>query len=134
MTKTNQYKACPTCFDHYRDIFRSELSRNQVILQNIHLRTEKTSGLCGVFDKTEAQRLNESHLHTSYVTMRSICCQGDKSLVPVSRMWLVIDPTFNQTFYMVRYMLCMHVGLVTDHVKRHDQNLRGKRGVGVPKI
>ncbi len=39
MTKTNQYKACQTCFDHCRDLFRGELSRNQVILQNIHLRS-----------------------------------------------------------------------------------------------
>ncbi len=28
---------------------------------------------------------------------------------------------------MVWYMLCMHVGMVTDHVKWHDQNLRGRR-------
>ncbi len=46
---------------------------------------ENTGGLCGLFDKTEAQWWNESHVHTSYVTMQSICCQGDKSLVPVSQ-------------------------------------------------
>ncbi len=46
---------------------------------------ENTGGLCGVFDKTEAQRWNESHVHNCYVTMWSICCQGDNSLVPVSR-------------------------------------------------
>ncbi len=34
---------------------------------------------------------------------------------------------------MVQYMLCMHVGMVTDHVKRHDQNLRGRRGGGFQK-
>ncbi len=56
MTKTNQYKTCLMRFNHYRDLFRGELSRNQVILQNIHLRAENTGGLCGVFDKTEAQR------------------------------------------------------------------------------
>ncbi len=55
MTKTNQYKACPTRFDHFHDLFGGELSINQVILQNIHLRTENTSGLFGVFNKTEAQ-------------------------------------------------------------------------------
>ncbi len=55
MTKTNQYKACPMHFGHCRDLFRDQLSINQVILQNIQLRTENTSGLCGVFDKTEAQ-------------------------------------------------------------------------------
>ncbi len=33
MTKTNQYKACPTRFDHCRDLFRDELSINQVILK-----------------------------------------------------------------------------------------------------
>ncbi len=54
MTKTNQYKACLTRLYHCRDLFRGELSRNQVILQNIHLMTENTGGLCGVFDKTEA--------------------------------------------------------------------------------
>ncbi len=25
---------------------------------------------------------NESHVHNCYVIMQSICCQGDKSLVP----------------------------------------------------
>ncbi len=55
MAKTNQYQACPTNFDHCCDLFKGELSINEVILQNIHLRTEKTSGLCGVFDKTDAQ-------------------------------------------------------------------------------
>ncbi len=55
MTKTYQYKACSMHFGHCRDLFRDQLSINQVILQNIHLRTENTSGLCGVFDKTEAQ-------------------------------------------------------------------------------
>ncbi len=30
--------ACLTRFDHCRDLFRGELSKNQVILQNIHLR------------------------------------------------------------------------------------------------
>ncbi len=38
-------------FDHCRDLFRGEFAISQVILQNIHLRTENTSGLCGVFDK-----------------------------------------------------------------------------------
>ncbi len=33
MTKTNQYKACPMRFDHCRDLFRGELSINQVILK-----------------------------------------------------------------------------------------------------
>ncbi len=41
--------------------------------------------LFGVFDKTDAQLWNESHIHYCYVTMRSICCHGDKSLVSESR-------------------------------------------------
>ncbi len=49
----------------------SSIVNNQVILQNIHLRTENTSGLCGVFDKTEAQWWNETHVHNCYFTMRS---------------------------------------------------------------
>ncbi len=31
------------CFDHCHDLFRGELSKNQVIFQNIHLRVE----ICG---------------------------------------------------------------------------------------
>ncbi len=47
--KTNQSQACPTRFDHCRDLFRGELSINQVILKNIHMRKEITSDFCGVF-------------------------------------------------------------------------------------
>ncbi len=95
-TTKNQNKACPTThFDHCCDLFRAELSRNQIILQNIHLRMENTSGLCRVFDKTEAQQWNESHVYTCYITMRSISCQGDKSLVPMSR--IVISDWSNIT-------------------------------------
>ncbi len=32
MTKTNQDTACPTRYDHCRDLFRGELSIKQVIL------------------------------------------------------------------------------------------------------
>ncbi len=49
---------------------------------------EITYDLGGVFDKTDAQRWNKSHVHYCYVTMQSICCHGDKSLVPKS--WSVI--------------------------------------------
>ncbi len=38
-----------------------------------------------VFDKTDAQWWNKSHMHYGYVTMRSICCHGDKSLTPKSQ-------------------------------------------------
>ncbi len=93
-------------------------------IKNIHLRTENTGGLCGVFDKTETQRWNKFHMHNCHVTMRSICCQGNKSLVPVSR--LVIGDCSNITQHFVWYDTCC-VGMVTDHVKRHDQNLRGRR-------
>ncbi len=46
---------------------------------------EITGDLCGVFDKIDAQRKNESHMHNCYITMWSICCHSDKSLAPVSR-------------------------------------------------
>ncbi len=49
-------KECPTHFDHCRDLFRGELSKNEVIFQNIHLRAETCGDLCRVFDKTAAQR------------------------------------------------------------------------------
>ncbi len=77
--------ACPTCFDHCRYLFRGELSKNQVILQNIHLTGEICGDLFGVIDKTVAQWWNESHVHYYYITMQSICCQGDKSLAVESR-------------------------------------------------
>ncbi len=53
--KPNQSQACPTCFDHCRDLFRGELSINQGIFDNIYLGTEITGDLCGVFDNTDAQ-------------------------------------------------------------------------------
>ncbi len=56
MTNKSVIKACPTHFDHCHDLFRGELSKNQVIFQNIHLRAEICGDLCGVFDKTDAQR------------------------------------------------------------------------------
>ncbi len=62
-----------------------ELLKIQVILQNIHLRAEICGDLFGVFDKTDAQRWNESHMHYCYVTMWSMCCHGDKSLASESR-------------------------------------------------
>ncbi len=68
--KTNQSQACPTRFDHRRDLFRGELSINQSIFDNIYLGTEITGDLCGVFDKNDAQRWNESHVHFYYVTMQ----------------------------------------------------------------
>ncbi len=46
---------------------------------------EITGDLCAVFDKTDGLRFNKSYVHYCYVTMRSICCQGDKSLAPVSQ-------------------------------------------------
>ncbi len=52
---------------------------------------EITDDLCGVFDKIDIQQWNESHMHYCYVTMRSICCHGDKSLAPKSHS--VIAPT-----------------------------------------
>ncbi len=82
--KTNQSQACPTSFDHFRDLFRGELSINQAIFDNIYLGTEITGDLCGAFDKTDAQWWNKSHVHFYYVTMQSICSHGDKSLVFVS--------------------------------------------------
>ncbi len=51
-------------FDHCRDLFRGELSISQVILQNIHLRTENTSGLCGVFDKNINKKNNKKIKNT----------------------------------------------------------------------
>ncbi len=83
--KTNQSQACQTSFDHCRDLFRGELSINQAIFGNIYLGTEITGDLCGVFDKTDAQQWNESHVYFYDITMRSICNDGDKSLVFVSR-------------------------------------------------
>ncbi len=62
-----------------------ESSKNQVILQNNHLRAEICGDLFGVFDKTDALLWNESHMRYCYVTMRSICCHSDKSLVSESR-------------------------------------------------
>ncbi len=56
MTKTNQSQACLTHFDHCRDLFMGELSINQAVFDNIYLGTEITGDLCGVFDKTDAQR------------------------------------------------------------------------------
>ncbi len=41
-------------FDHCRDLLRGELSKNQVILQNIHLRAEICGDLFGDFDNTDA--------------------------------------------------------------------------------
>ncbi len=79
--KTNQSQACPTGVDHCRDLFRDELSINQAIFDNIYLGIEITGDLCGVFNKTDAQRWKESHMHFYYVTMQSICSHGDKSLV-----------------------------------------------------
>ncbi len=58
--KTNQAQVCPTRFDHCRDLFRGELLINQAIFGNIYLGTEITCDLCGVFDKTDAQRWNKS--------------------------------------------------------------------------
>ncbi len=81
----NQSQACPTLSDHCRDLFTGKLSINQAIFGNIYLGPEITVDLYGVFDKTDAQRWNESHVHFYYVTMRSICSYGDKSLVFVSR-------------------------------------------------
>ncbi len=54
--KTNQSQACLTLFDHCRDLFRGEFSINQAIFDNIYLGTQITGDLCGVFDKTDAQR------------------------------------------------------------------------------
>ncbi len=54
--KPNQSQACPTRFDHCCDLFRGELSINQAIFDNIYLGTEISGDLCGVFDKTDAQR------------------------------------------------------------------------------
>ncbi len=54
--KTNQSLACPKHFDHCHDLFRGELSINQAIFDNIYQGTEINGDLCGVFDKTDAQR------------------------------------------------------------------------------
>ncbi len=54
--ETNQSQGCPTRFDHCHDLFRGILSINQAIFDNIYLGTEITGDLCGVFDKTDAQR------------------------------------------------------------------------------
>ncbi len=54
--KTNHSQVSPTRFDHCRYLFRGELSINQTIFDNIYLVTEITGDLCGVFDKTDAQR------------------------------------------------------------------------------
>ncbi len=78
-------KACLTSFDHCHYLFRGELSKNQVILQNIHLRMDISGDLFGVFDKTDAQWWNKSHMYYCYITMQSTCCQGDKSLAPESQ-------------------------------------------------
>ncbi len=83
--KTNQSQVCPMRFDHCHDLFRGELSINRAIFDHIYLGTEITGDLCGVFDKTDAQWWNESHVHFYYVTMQSTCSHGDKSLVFVSR-------------------------------------------------
>ncbi len=48
---------------------------------------EITGDLCGVFDKTDAQRWNESNVHYCYITKRLLCCHGDKSLAPVIGDW-----------------------------------------------
>ncbi len=44
--KNYQSQACPTHFDHCRDLFRGELSINQAIFDHICLGTEITGDLC----------------------------------------------------------------------------------------
>ncbi len=51
MTRTNQSQKRA----RRRDLFRGEISKNEVILQNIYVRMEITGDLCGVYDKTDAE-------------------------------------------------------------------------------
>ncbi len=112
----------PEHFDHCQDLFRGELSKNQVILWNVHLRTEITGDLCGVWDKTEVQRWNKSPVHNCYVTMRSICRHGDKSLAPVwhspDHIYFLVSGNvhctwryYRETLYLSRgYLICQGGG------------------------
>ncbi len=43
--KTNQSQACPTHFNHCRDLFRGELSISQAIFDNIYLGTDHWSSV-----------------------------------------------------------------------------------------
>ncbi len=65
----NQSKACPTSFDHFRDLFRGKLSINQVILSNIHLRMEM---MTSTWTRIDYHRLKivTSHIRTLTALLR----------------------------------------------------------------
>ncbi len=126
MTKTNQLRSVPDTFRSLPWSLEGQIVNKSSNI--IKYSPENEDQLCGVFDKTDAQQWNESHVHNCYITMRSICCHCYKPLAPVSRSVIGDWSHITKKLLWLWYMLHVHVGNVMDHVNSQVQNLRGGGG------
>ncbi len=84
MTNKSVTKVCLMRFDHCRDLLRGELSKNQVIFQNIHLRAEICGDTMKVFIPAKLCALSMTFYHKHQLEIQD-SCHGEQIVhLPIS--------------------------------------------------